>query len=135
MRYDPGAGPTTGGSAAPAEALQAVLARVEKEPSMLTAEDAETLLHARGDELDRLLSVAGRVRDEGLSLAGRPAVITYSRKVFLPLTHLCRDRCHYCVFVQTPGKLAAAGISPYMEPEEVLRIARDGAPATADPGR
>ena len=107
-------------------ALEAALRSIEagSEPSPA---EAQTLLQARGSELDRLLEVAGRVRDAGLRQAGRPGVITYSRKVFLPLTHLCRDRCHYCVFVQSPGKLARAGISPYMEPEEVLRIAREGA--------
>jgi len=107
----------------PAEAL----ARLESDPLGVTAADAEALLSARGTDLDRVLAVAGDVRDEGLRCAGRPRVVTYSRKVFLPLTHLCRDRCHYCVFVQSPGKLAAAGISPYMEAEEVLRIAREGA--------
>jgi FO synthase len=107
--------------------IDAALARLEKDPSGLTAYDAETLLHVRGEDLPRLLDVAGAVRDEGLLLAGRPGVVTYSRKVFLPLTHLCRDRCHYCVFVQTPGKLAAAGIAPYMDAEEVLRVAREGA--------
>ncbi|MFC8800181.1 7,8-didemethyl-8-hydroxy-5-deazariboflavin synthase CofG [Promicromonospora sp. NPDC057138] len=89
--------------------------------------DAEVLLHARGADLDFLLAVAGTVRDAGLADAGRPGVITYSRKVFVPLTHLCQDRCHYCIFVQTPGKLAKAGISPYMSAEEVLEVARQGA--------
>jgi FO synthase len=103
------------------------LVRLEKDPSGLTAYDAETLLHVRGEDLPRLLDVAGATRDEGLRIAGRPGVVTYSRKVFLPLTHLCRDRCHYCVFVQTPGKLAAAGIAPYMDADEVLRVAREGA--------
>ncbi|WP_423464153.1 7,8-didemethyl-8-hydroxy-5-deazariboflavin synthase CofG [Promicromonospora sp. MS192] len=89
--------------------------------------DAELLLHARDTDLDRLLAVAGALRDEGLRDAGRPGVITYSRKVFVPLTHLCQDRCHYCIFVQTPGKLAKAGISPYMSADEVLEVARQGA--------
>ncbi|MGN6125006.1 MAG: bifunctional FO biosynthesis protein CofGH [Humibacter sp.] len=92
-----------------------------------SSEDAETLLYARGDDLDALLGIAGRLRDEGLERAGRPGVITYSRKVFIPLTHLCQDRCHYCIFVQTPGKLAKAGISPFLSEEEVLEIARQGA--------
>jgi FO synthase len=92
-----------------------------------TAEDAQTLLSARGDDLDTVLELAGRLRDEGLEHAGRPGVITYSRKVFIPLTHLCQDRCHYCVFVQTPAKLKKAGISPYLGEEEVLEIARQGA--------
>jgi FO synthase len=106
--------------------LDAALARLEENAAPDRA-DAEVLLHARGADLDRLLEVAGTVRDAGLAEAGRPGVITYSRKVFVPLTHLCQDRCHYCIFVQTPGKLAKAGISPYMEPEEVLEVARQGA--------
>jgi FO synthase len=89
--------------------------------------DAEVLLHARGADLDRLLAVASTMRDTGLAEAGRPGVITYSRKVFVPLTHLCQDRCHYCIFVQSPGKLAKAGISPYMEADAVLEVARQGA--------
>ncbi|GAA1684122.1 bifunctional FO biosynthesis protein CofGH [Microcella alkalica] len=93
----------------------------------LDATEAETLLHVRGDDLDRLLAVASRVRDAGLDRSGRPGVITYSRKVFIPLTHLCRDRCHYCVFVQTPNQLAAQGKAPYLSPDEVLEIAREGA--------
>lgn len=51
--------------------------------------------------------------------------ITYSRKVFVPLTQLCRDVCHYCTFAQTPGKLDQA----YLDPEQVLDIARRGAQA------
>jgi FO synthase len=93
--------------------------------------EAETLLHARGvavgEPLDRLLVAAGRVRDAGLVSAGRSGVVTYSRKVFIPLTHLCRDRCHYCTFVTTPGGLRAAGRAPFLSPDEVLGIARAGA--------
>jgi FO synthase len=54
-------------------------------------------------------------------------VITYSRKVFIPLTRLCRDRCHYCTFVTVPGKLRAQGHGLYLSPDEVLDIARKGA--------
>ena len=93
----------------------------------LDATEAETLLHARGEDLDKLLDAASRVRDVGLELAQRPGVITYSRKVFIPLTHLCQDRCHYCIFVQTPGKLAKAGKEPFMSPDQVLEVARAGA--------
>lgn len=89
--------------------------------------DAELLLAARGAELERLLAVAGAVRDIGLREAGRPGVITYSRKVFIPLTRLCRDRCHYCVFVQTPRQLDRAGERLYLSEDEVLEIARQGA--------
>ena len=81
------------------------------------------LLQSRGDDLSALVAHAGRVRDAGLAAAGRPGVITYSRKVFIPLTRLCRDRCAYCTFVTVPGRLD----SPFLSPDEVLQIARDGA--------
>jgi FO synthase len=81
------------------------------------------LLHARGEQLTELLGFASRTRDAGLEAAGRPGVITYSKKVFIPLTRLCRDRCGYCTFVTVPGRLA----SPYLSPDEVLAIAADGA--------
>ncbi len=93
----------------------------------LDATEAHTLLHARGEQLDMLCAAAARVRDSGLAAAGREAMITYSRKVFIPLTRLCRDRCHYCTFVTVPGKLAAAGHGMFLEPDEVLDIARRGA--------
>ena len=85
--------------------------------------EAEVLLHARGADLVDLCASAARVRDARLVSAGRPGVVTYSRKVFIPLTRLCRDRCHYCTFVTVPGRLPAA----YLSPDEVLQIARDGA--------
>ncbi|WP_040337025.1 bifunctional FO biosynthesis protein CofGH [Candidatus Blastococcus massiliensis] len=111
-------------------ALRRALTRAERGVS-LDAVEAETLLHARGlaegEPLDRLLAAAGRVRDAGLASAGRPGVVTYSRKVFIPLTHLCRDRCHYCTFVTTPGQLRAEGKAPYLSPDEVLDVARAGA--------
>src|SRR5439155_1090692 len=53
----------------------------------------------------------------------RPGVVTYSKKVFIPLTRLCRDRCHYCTFATVPHRLPAA----YLSPDEVLEIARQGA--------
>jgi FO synthase len=67
------------------------------------------------------------VRDAGLEAAGRPGVITYSKSVFIPLTRLCRDKCHYCTFVTVPGKLRRAGHGMFMSPDEVLDIARKGA--------
>lgn len=67
-----------------------------------------------------LLMRAAAIRDEG-----HGNVVSYSRKVFIPLTHLCRDVCHYCTFAQVPRKLKA----PYLTPEEVLKIAEDGAKA------
>ena len=89
--------------------------------------EAEVLLHARGEHLDRLLAAAGAVRDAGLASAGRPGIVTYSRKVFVPVTRLCQDRCHYCTFVATPGQLARRGEAPFMTSDQVLRIARQGA--------
>ncbi len=89
----------------------------------LDAAEATVLLAARGDALEHLLAVAGAVRDAGLVDAGRPGVVTYSKKVFIPLTRLCRDRCHYCTFVTVPHRLPA----PYLDRDEVVEIARQGA--------
>src|SRR5437763_6201499 len=111
-------------------ALRRALTRAERGVA-LDATEAETLLHARGlgegEPLDRLLTAASRVRDASLASAGRPGIVSYSRKVFIPLTHLCRDRCHYCTFVTTPGQLRKSGKAPYLSPDEVLDIARAGA--------
>jgi FO synthase len=85
--------------------------------------EATVLLHARGADLRTLLSYASRARDAGLAAAGRPGIITYSRKVFIPLTRLCRDRCAYCTFATVPGRVEAA----FLAPDEVLGIARRGA--------
>ncbi|HEV2344582.1 MAG TPA: bifunctional FO biosynthesis protein CofGH [Actinocrinis sp.] len=89
--------------------------------------EAEVLLQAHGEDLATLSGIAARVRDAGLAQAGRPGVITYSRKVFIPLTRLCRDRCGYCTFVTVPGKLRRDGHGMFLSPDEVLDIARKGA--------
>src|SRR5687768_958370 len=102
--------------------LRRALARARAGKALDVAEATE-LLAARGDALEDLLDVAGRVRDAGLVDAGRPGVVTYSRKVFIPLTRLCRDRCHYCTFATVPGRLPA----PFLSIDEVLEIARAGA--------
>src|ERR1019366_8410640 len=81
--------------APPESALRRALARA-RDGKALDQAEAATLLHARGEHLPRLLAYASRSRDAGLEAAGRPGVITYSRKVFVPLTRLCRDRCGYC---------------------------------------
>ena len=81
------------------------------------------LLGARGDDLEALCVSAARVRDAAMVAAGRPGTVTYSRKVFIPLTRLCRDRCHYCTFATVPHRVPAA----YLSPDEVLDIARQGA--------
>ncbi|HUL18277.1 MAG TPA: 5-amino-6-(D-ribitylamino)uracil--L-tyrosine 4-hydroxyphenyl transferase CofH, partial [Steroidobacteraceae bacterium] len=70
--------------------------------------------------LEPLLSAA-----ETLTLAGHGRTVTYSRKVFIPLTRLCRDVCHYCTFAQAPRALP----QPYLSLEQVLDIARAGAAA------
>ncbi|MEU5639597.1 bifunctional FO biosynthesis protein CofGH [Streptomyces milbemycinicus] len=93
----------------------------------LDAAEAAVLLQARGADLADLTASAARVRDAGLEAAGRAGVITYSRSVFIPLTRLCRDKCHYCTFVTVPGKLRRAGHGMFMSPDEVLAIARRGA--------
>ncbi|HWH28631.1 MAG TPA: bifunctional FO biosynthesis protein CofGH, partial [Mycobacteriales bacterium] len=89
----------------------------------LDVDEAAVLLGARGDGLAELCAAAARVRDAGLEAAGRPGLVTYSRKVFVPLTRLCRDRCHYCTFATVPGRLPA----PFLSVDEVLQLARDGA--------
>src|SRR5437763_10198375 len=106
----------------PESAVRRALARA-RDGKTLGPGEAATRMHARGEHLATLLAHAGRVRDAGLAAAGRPGVITYSRKVFIPLTRLCRDRCGYCTFATVPGRLDG----PYLSPDEVLAIARQGA--------
>src|SRR6266576_985074 len=110
-------------TAAPtASAMRRTLARA-RDGKPLDVDEATVLLHARGEDLNRLLDYASRTRDAGLEAAKRPDVITYSRKVFIPLTRLCRDRCGYCTFATVPHRLH----SLYLEPDEILTIARQGA--------
>ncbi|NLT29339.1 MAG: bifunctional FO biosynthesis protein CofGH, partial [Propionibacterium sp.] len=104
--------------------MRRALARA-RDGKALDRAEAEILLAARGDDLVALCESATRVRDAAMVTAGRPGVVTYSRKVFIPLTRLCRDRCHYCTFATAPHKLEAA----FLSPDEVLEIARAGAAA------
>jgi FO synthase len=115
MSIDPGEFPSD-------SAMRAALARAG-DGKPLDQSEAEILLHATGDDLGTLLGYAASTRDAGLEAAGRPGIITYSKKVFIPLTRLCRDRCGYCTFATVPGKLE----SLYLSPDEVLEIARQGA--------
>ncbi|HSJ20972.1 MAG TPA: bifunctional FO biosynthesis protein CofGH [Nocardioidaceae bacterium] len=108
------------------QAMRRALARAARGATLDEAE-AAVLLTARGEDLEALCTTAARVRDAGLEAAGRPGVVTYSPKVFIPLTRLCRDRCHYCTFVTTPKRLEATGEQPYLSPDEVLTIAQQGA--------
>lgn len=103
-------------------AMRRALKRADDGKTLDPAE-VEVLLGASGDALTTLMATAARVRDQGLADAGRPGIVTYSKKVFIPLTRLCRDRCHYCTFATTPGRVHA----PYLSPDEVLEIARQGA--------
>ena len=91
-----------------------LLARVERGDALC---DKDALALADCED-DALVELAGRRRDEAF---GR--LVTFSKKVFIPLTQLCRDVCHYCTFAQVPSKLGA----PYMELEAVLEVARGGA--------
>ncbi|WP_329279790.1 bifunctional FO biosynthesis protein CofGH [Streptomyces sp. NBC_00691] len=109
-----------------ANAMRRALRRA-RDGVALDVGEAAVLLRARGEDLADLVASAGRVRDAGLEAAGRPGVITYSKSVFIPLTRLCRDKCHYCTFVTVPGKLRRAGHGMFMSPDEVLDIARRGA--------
>ncbi|MER6001192.1 bifunctional FO biosynthesis protein CofGH [Nonomuraea angiospora] len=103
-------------------ALRRALARA-RDGKALDVTEVTVLLQARGEHLDALLEHASRVRDAGLRAVGREGIITYSKKVFIPLTRLCRDRCGYCTFATAPHKLPA----PFLSPDEVLEIARQGA--------
>ena len=102
------------------------LARAER-GATIDVSEATALLTARGEALDRLTAAAARIRDAGLVAAGRPKTVTYSPKVFIPVTRLCRDRCYYCTFATTPGHLERSAAAPYLGPDEILALAREGA--------
>lgn len=78
---------------------------------------ANQLLRCAPEALPGLLATACYLKEQY-----RPGVITYSRKIFLPLTNLCRDYCAYCTFRRGPGQPGAHTMSP----EEVLDVARQG---------
>src|SRR5438034_2478099 len=97
--------------------ITAILKRAET-GARLSA--AEALALAECDDLGALMPVAAALRD-----AGHGNLVSYSRKVFIPLTQLCRDVCHYCTFAHPPRR----GERPYLDAEQVLAIARAGARA------
>ena len=82
---------------------------------MMPSTAREDLLAA---PLDELMAEAAAVRDAQFGTR-----VTFSPKVFVPLTMLCRDRCGYCTFAKAPARVAA----PYLTVDEVLAIARRGA--------
>ena len=108
-----------GTDATTAGARRRALARAEAGKS-LSLDELTALLDAEGEALDALLAIAARQRDLGWG-----ETVTYSRKVFVPLTMLCRDHCHYCTFAKPPAKLDA----PFLTPDEVVSIAAAGARA------
>ena len=91
------------------------LERLSSEP--ISREVASTLLHSSDDLLPALLAAAQSARDRF-----KPGAITYSRKVFLPLTNLCRDYCGYCTFRRDAGEPGAYT----MTPDEVMEVVRAG---------
>src|SRR5919106_3442292 len=99
-----------------AHAVRRALKRAAEGKS-LSLDEAASLMEARGPALEALLEVASQLRE-----LGHGRTITYSRKVFIPLTMLCRDVCHYCTFAKPPANLEA----PYLSPEEVVAIADAG---------
>ncbi len=103
-------------SGPPAALIRRALSRAEAGKT-LSVDEAEGLVAARGRDLDRLMLVASGLRE-----LGHGSTITYSRKVFIPLTMLCRDHCHYCTFAKPPAKLER----PFLTLEEVVAIAEAG---------
>lgn len=85
--------------------------------------DDEALTLADCDDHGGMIAAAGHLRDYG-----HGDIVTVSRKVFIPLTRLCRDVCHYCTFAQAPRHVGKA----FMTAEEVLEIARQGVAAGCD---
>ncbi len=91
--------------------------RTQALAGQLPSRDQALALAEFGDTA-ALADVAGILRDRG-----HRNIISYSRKVFIPLTHLCRDVCHYCTFAQTPKRIE----QPYLPVEQVLELCRKGA--------
>src|SRR5579862_5096137 len=104
-------------TSAPSSELDQLKAELETCAEPLSRGQACRLLRADETLLPHLLSAAQAARDRF-----KPGVITYSRKVFLPLTNLCRDYCGYCTFRRDPGEIGAHTMSP----DEVMEVVRAG---------
>lgn len=85
--------------------------------------EVEQLLSATGADLVELCAIAVGIRER------KTSTITYSPKVFVPVTHLCRDRCHYCTFATDPASLRREGKALFLEIDQAVEIARRGAAA------
>ena len=90
----------------------------ERRPSV-----SEALALAEIADTQKLTKLARQLRDNG-----HGNIISYSRKIFIPLTKLCRDFCHYCTFAETPVKHrnVRGGVRNFMTPEEVLELVKQG---------
>src|ERR1700757_4372759 len=97
--------------------ISKTLAEDLRSGSPLTREAACQLLRCNDDFLQELTAAARAAKERF-----KPGVITYSRKVFIPLTNLCRDYCGYCTFRRDPGDPGAHT----MTPDEVLAVAEEG---------
>jgi FO synthase len=111
------------------EAYSATGGQGDLQPGSVVAlrrEQMDRLAHAAPEQLLASLETMPLSelfqRAQDLRHAGHGTAISYSRKVFIPLTHLCRDVCGYCSFAKAPREVA----KPYLSPEEVLVIARAG---------
>src|SRR5438132_10849604 len=83
--------------------------------------EAYGLIHSTGNELHSLLEAAGVLRDR---FKGR--TVTYSRKIFLPITNLCRDRCGYCTFRKDPTDPDAWTMTPSDVDDVLIRGSESG---------
>lgn len=97
------------------------------EQELKVIEEIELKLKVRDADFNFLLREASKKRDQRLSSLGRPKTITFSKKVFIPITTLCRDRCHYCTFVNTPSQAKRKGVPLFMSEDQVLSVAIQGA--------
>src|SRR5215467_14229836 len=82
----------------------------------LTGADAIALIDCPAGDLNDVIAAAGELRDRG-----KGHHVTYSRKIFLPITNLCRDRCSYCTFRKDPGDPGAWTMSPVEIGDVLLR--------------
>src|SRR5271169_3084623 len=101
----------------PTDALSAMAALADVGAEPISREAACRLLRADDEMLPALLAAAQIARDRF-----KPTLITYSRKVFLPLTNLCSDYCGYCTFRRDPGEPGAHT----MTPDQVMEVVRAG---------